>query len=79
MKSELILNCGSFEALSENEIMQIDGGGTFSWAGLGGSMVAGGVTGGLAGVAIGGIGAVPGLVGGACLGGIAYCITGLLS
>jgi hypothetical protein len=52
-------------------------GGKFSIRGLMGSILAGGVTGGMGGAAIGGIGAGPGAVGGGMLGGIAYCINSL--
>lgn len=79
MNNELVLNCGSFEELSENDVMQITGGGTFSWVSFGGSVLGGAVTGGLAGVAIGGIGGVPGAIGGGCIGGISYCFSVLFS
>ena len=72
----MTLNMCAFEEMNACEMMEIDGG--FTWRGLAGSMVAGGVTGGLGGAAIGGIGAVPGAVGGALLGGIAYCIADII-
>ena len=62
--------------LSMEELDSVEGG-AFSWRALLGAMAAGGVTGGMGGAAIGGIGAGPGAIGGGLLGGIGYCITSL--
>ena len=62
--------------LSLEELDSVDGG-TFSWRALLGAVTAGGVTGGLGGAAVGGIGAAPGAVGGGLLAGIGYCINSL--
>lgn len=63
----------SMRELSVLETTQV--GGAFSWWDLGAHMLAGGVTGGLAGMMVGGVGWAPGALAGALLGGIEYSFT----
>jgi hypothetical protein len=64
------------QELSLEQLDSVDGG-AFSWRGFLGAVAAGGVTGGLGGAAVGGIGAAPGALGGGLLAGIGYCITSM--
>jgi hypothetical protein len=52
--------------------------GAFTWQGLGGAMLAGGLVGGL-GAAVTGAGVPPAILAGMLLGGISYCITDLIN
>ena len=52
--------------------------GAFTWQGLGGAMLAGGIAGGL-GAAITGVAVPPAILGGMLVGGISYCITDLIN
>lgn len=71
---EINLNMGVFNALEDNEMMEIDGG-DCSWKGSGSGIVQGAVGGGTSG-AVGGtvtlplIGTVSGWLGGGLLGGV---------
>jgi hypothetical protein len=53
-------------------------GGAFTWQGLGGAMLVGGVAAGL-GAAATGVGIPPAILGGMLVGGIGYCITDLIT
>jgi len=78
-------NENTIQELNAFEIDFVNGG--WTWRGLGGAALAGGVTGGLggaaAGAAIGGVGAIPGAVtgavGGALLGALGYLIVDAVS
>jgi hypothetical protein len=52
--------------------------GAFTWQGLGGAMLAGGLVGGL-GASVTGAGVPPAILAGMLLGGISYCITDLIT
>jgi hypothetical protein len=52
--------------------------GAFTWQGLGGAMLAGGIVGGV-GAAITGAGVPPAILAGMLLGGVSYCITDLIN
>jgi hypothetical protein len=52
--------------------------GAFTWQGLGGAMLAGGVVGGV-GAAVTGAGVPPAILAGMLLGGVSYCITDLIN
>jgi hypothetical protein len=52
--------------------------GAFTWQGLGGAMLAGGLVGGV-GAAVTGAGVPPAILAGMLLGGIGYCITDLIN
>lgn len=53
------------------------GGGDFTWDGFFGHVAGGAIAGGLAGLAVGGVGAWPGALAGGLLGGIEYSISSL--
>ena len=52
--------------------------GAFTWQGLGGAMLAGGLVGGI-GAAVTGAGVPPAILAGMLLGGISYCVTDLIN
>ena len=52
--------------------------GAFTWQGLGGAMLAGGVVGGVS-AAVTGAGVPPAILAGMLLGGVSYCITDLIN
>ncbi len=52
--------------------------GAFTWQGLGGAMLAGGIVGGI-GAAVTGAGVPPAILAGMLLGGISYCVTDLIN
>jgi hypothetical protein len=52
--------------------------GAFTWQGLGGAMLAGGLVGGI-GAAVTGAGVPPAILAGMLLGGVSYCITDLIN
>ncbi len=60
------------------EETRVVGGGDFTWGGFFAHVGAGGLVGGLAGAAGMGVGAVPGAIGDALLGGIEYSVSELI-
>lgn len=52
--------------------------GAFTWQGLGGAMLAGGIVGGIS-ASVTGAGVPPAILAGMLLGGVSYCITDLIN